>query len=68
MLAPSDRPLWYLAENPFGIRYISIDELRQHGREAVLISPPPDVLSDLEKFGFRIHWSMTKPVAVVYPE
>ncbi|HEY7302685.1 MAG TPA: glycosyltransferase family 39 protein [Bryobacteraceae bacterium] len=68
MLAPSNRPLWYRAENPLGIRYFSRDDLRQHGREAVLISPSPSVLSDLENFGFRVHWLMTQPVAVIYPE
>ncbi len=55
-----------LASGPLAIRYFSMDDIRQHARETAFVAPSPDLLSDLEKLGFRIHWRMTEPEPVVY--
>lgn len=68
VLLPPNYPLWFMTQNPIGIRYFSKDDLRQHARETAFIAPSADLLSNLEKLGFRIHWRVTTPVAVVYVE
>jgi len=50
------------------LRYFSMDDLRQHGRETAIVAPSADLLSDVEKFGFRLRWRITKPQSVVYLE
>jgi hypothetical protein len=66
VLLPPNYPLWFPTQNPIDIRYFSKDELRRHARETVLIDPEPELLSDLEKLGFQIHWRITEPQTIVY--
>lgn len=57
-----------LASGDLDIRYFTMRDIRQHAREIAFIDPPTDLLSNLEKWGFHIHWRMTKPEPVVYAE
>jgi hypothetical protein len=57
-----------LASGTLRIRYFSADEIRRHAREIAFIDPPPELLSNLAKWGFRLSWRRTKPEVVVYAE
>lgn len=57
-----------LASGDLDIRYFSLHDIRQHAREIAFVDPSTDLLSNLEKWGFRLHWRMTKPEPVVYAE
>ncbi len=67
-LRPPDLPVLPLAQDPLEIRYFSLEDLRRNARETALVTPSPELLSNVEKLGFRFHWRFTKPVAVVYIE
>ena len=66
VLLPPNYPLWFISQNPIGIRYFSMADLRRYGRETAFVAPSPDLLSTLDKLGFHIRWRMTQPEAVVY--
>jgi hypothetical protein len=61
-------PQWFIAQNPTGIRYFSMDELRQNGNDTALIAPSAPLLDQLDHAGFRIHWRLSKPLPLVYLE
>jgi Dolichyl-phosphate-mannose-protein mannosyltransferase len=68
VLLPPDYPRWFLEQNPIGIRYFSMNELRRYARQTALIDPPAAVLDKIQKFGFRIHWQVTGAIPTVYLE
>ena len=44
----------------------TLDDLRQHAREAVLIEPRPDEVDALKQAGFQIEERYPKPWEIVY--
>lgn len=50
----------------YPLRFWTLDDLRQHARETVLIEPRSDVLDALQQAGFQIEVRYPKPWDIVY--